>query len=381
MTGVAERAGPLAGLRVIELAGIGPGPYCAMLLADLGADVLRIDRPGPGLPCAQAGVLERGRRSVLLDLKQPQAGEVVLRLVERADVLLEGFRPGVMERLGIGPEACAARNPRLIYGRMTGWGQAGPLAERAGHDINYIARTGALHGVGPATGPPQVPLNLLGDFGGGGLLLAFGVLAALHERQQSGRGQVVDAAIIDGVASFMAMPYSLLASGMWQDARGVNPLDGSAPDYGVYETSDGKWLAVGALEPRFFELLVTGLGLTDLPDRSDPRHRATIRRRFAERIRERTRDEWVAVFEGTDACVAPVLSMREAPNDPHLAARQTYLNRDGVVQPAAAPRFSRTPGRAGATPSGAGADTVEALYDWGIEDVQELVAAGLAVQA
>jgi alpha-methylacyl-CoA racemase len=361
-----ERTGPLAGLRVIELAGIGPGPYCAMLLADLGADVLRIDRPGPTLAVAQVGALERGRRLVRLDLKGEGAVEAVLDLVERADVLIEGFRPGVTERLGLGPEHCHERNPGLVYGRVTGWGQDGPLAQSAGHDITYLARTGALHSIGPADGPPQVPLNLLGDFGGGGLMLAFGVLAALHERQGSGSGQVVDAAIVDGVASFMAMPYALLAAGIWRDGRGLNPLDGSAPDYGVYETSDGKWLAIGALEDRFYQELVAGLGLDDLPDRSQPEHRAGIRRRIADRIRERTRDEWVAVFDGTDACVAPVLTMLEAPGDPHLAVRQTYLPVDGVTQPAAAPRFSRTPARAGGQLIAAGGDQLAAVRrDWG----------------
>lgn len=376
--------GPLAGIRVLELAGIGPGPFCAMMLADQGADVLRVDRPVgqsayPAHP--ERELLNRGRRSVVLDLKHADAVATLLRLVERADVLIEGLRPGVTERLGVGPDACLERNPRLVYARMTGWGQDGPLAHAAGHDIGYIARTGALHAIGRAGGPPTMPVNLLGDFGGGGMFAAFGICAALVERAQSGRGQVVDAAIVDGVASLMAMPWMFMAQGLWRDQRGVNFLDGGAPYYDVYETADREWLAVGALEPQFYAALLRGLALEDAPDRTDPDNWPRLGELFTARFRERTRDEWAAVFTGTDACVEPVLSMSEAVNDPHLGARNTYVRVDGVVQPAPAPRFSRTPGVLDAPPPVPGQHTLDALADWGIDDAQQLVATGAAVQA
>src|SRR5690242_3113957 len=313
------RRGPLAGLRVFERAGIGPGPFCAMMLADQGASVLRVDRPGPGGPdgAGRGGsrdreFLNRGRRSAVLDLKHPRAVDALLRLADTADVLIEGLRPGVTERLGAGPEVCLARNPRLVYARMTGWGQDGPMANTVGHDIGYIARTGALHALGRAGGPPQFPANLLGDFGGGGMLVAFGICAALLERATSGTGQVIDAAIVDGVASLLAMPWMLIAQGQWRDERGVNLLDGGAPWYDVYEAADGGWLAVGALEPPFYAALLGGLELTAVPDRDDPANWPKLRAMFAARFKQRTRDQWAQVFAGSDACVEPVLSLLEA---------------------------------------------------------------------
>jgi alpha-methylacyl-CoA racemase len=376
------RRGPLVGIRVIELAGIGPAPFCAMMLADLGADVLRIDRPQASpSPNPQLALLNRGRRSVLLDLKNPIAADALLRLVDSADVLIEGLRPGVTERLGVGPDECVARNPRLVYARMTGWGQHGPLAATAGHDIDYLARTGALHALGHAGGPPQFPANLLGDFGGGGMLVAFGICAALIERARSGRGQVIDAAIVDGVASLLAMPWMMAAQGRWRDERGVNLLDGGAPWYDVYQGADGGWLAVGALEPQFYAALLAGLELTDVPDRDDPANWPHLRTTFTTRFRQRTRDQWVAVFAGTDACVEPVLSLDEARRDAHLVARETYVAPGGLTQPAPAPRFSRTPGALSHPPPGPGQHTREALADWGISDVDDLIASNAAVQS
>jgi alpha-methylacyl-CoA racemase len=374
---VTSRGGPLAGLKVVELAGIGPGPFAAMLLADLGAEVVRVDRPGGGgLIPAEMDVLARGRRSIAVDLKNPSGAEAVLRLAERADVLIEGFRPGVAERLGVGPEACHARNPRLIYGRMTGWGQDGPLAPRAGHDIAYIAITGVLHAIGRAGGPPQVPLNLVGDFGGGGMYLVVGVLAALWESARSGRGQVVDAAIVDGAAHLAAGIYGMLGAGLWHDQRGVNTLDTGAPFYDVYATADGGYVAVGAIEPQFYAELLARLGLTE---EEAPQTAAESRQRFAEVFRTRTRDEWTTVFEGSDACVAPVLSMTEAAGHPHLAARGTFVDCDGVVQPAPAPRFSRTEAVLGTPPAPAGTHTREVLADWDVAGADELIAAGAVV--
>jgi alpha-methylacyl-CoA racemase len=387
--------GPLAGIRVLELAGIGPGPFCAMMLADSGATVLRIDRPGadrPG-PAAASGpastaaarpertFLDRGRQSAVLDLKHPRAVDALLRLVDAADVLLEGFRPGVTERMGVGPEACLARNPRLVYARMTGWGQEGPLAATAGHDIGYIARAGALHALGRAGGRPEFPANLLGDFGGGGMVMVYGICAALVERATSGRGQVVDTAIVDGVASLLAMPLMLMAQGLWRDERGVNLLDGGVPWYDVYETADGQWMAVGALEQRFYTALLSGLDLADAPDRADPHNWPALRALLAARFKDRTRDEWTATFAGTDACVEPVLSLHEAAVDEHLTARRTYVTADGVIQPAPAPRFSRTPGQLPAPAPSRGQHTVEALTAWGLPDAADLVACGAAIQS
>ncbi|HEX6446772.1 MAG TPA: CaiB/BaiF CoA-transferase family protein [Streptosporangiales bacterium] len=360
-------SGPLAGLRVVELPCIGPGPFATMLLADLGADVVRVDRPGGGglqvIPPEQ-DLLGRGKRSVALDLKDAAAVERLLTLVERADLLVEGFRPGVAERLGVGPEDCLARAPQLVYGRMTGWGQDGPYAGQAGHDITYVAVAGALHAIGAAEGPPQVPLNLIGDFAGA-LYLTTGLLAALRETATSGRGQVVDAAMVDSTAHLMTVFHGLMANGAWRDQRGVNLLDGSAPFYGVYLTADGGWMAVGALEPPFYDEL---LRLLDIPveaaDRSDPSTWPALRGRLADAFSSRTREQWVAVFADSDACVAPVLSMTEAQHDPHLAARGTFTEHHGVVQPAPAPRFSRTTAALGRRPPSPGEHTDEVLADW-----------------
>jgi alpha-methylacyl-CoA racemase len=374
-------SGPLAGLRVVELAGIGPAPFAAMLLADLGADVIRVERPGrsawPADP--QLDLLQRGKRSIVVDLKKSEGVEVVRSLADRADVLLEGYRPGVAERLGLGPEDCSRSNPKLVYGRMTGWGQDGPLADRAGHDIAYIALTGALHAMGRAGDPPQVPLNLVGDFGGGSLYLLLGVLSALWETGRSGRGQVVDAAIVDGAASLMAMPFAFLGAGLWQDRRGSNLLDTGAPFYDVYETADGGWMAVGPLEPQFYRSFVELLGLADdpeLPGQFDLPGWPRLRRRFAEVFAGRSRADWTAVFAGSDACVAPVLSMTEAPAHPHLAARGTYVTRNGRVEPAPAPRFDRTPAELGAGPPRPGAHSREIAVELGL-DADRLLAEGV----
>ncbi|MEU1479560.1 CaiB/BaiF CoA-transferase family protein [Streptomyces sp. NPDC005760] len=377
--------GPLSGCRVLELAGIGPGPFAGMTLADLGAEVVRVDRPGgsglfPGFE--HVDVLNRGKKSVLLDLKRPDAVRAVLDMAARADVLIEGYRPGVAERLGLGPDDCLARNPRLVYGRMTGWGQDGPLARLAGHDIGYIALTGALHAVGSAGGPPQIPLNLVGDFGGGGTYLVIGVLAALREAERTGRGQVVDAAIVDGTAHLLAGTHMLLATGTWQDERGVNLLDGGAPFYAVYETSDGRHMAVGALEPKFYAELLAVLGLDEDPaaqhDRAGwPR----LRERLAAAFASRTQDEWAEAFSSSDACVAPVLSLREASDHPHIRARGTLVERDGVLQPAPAPRFSATPTALGSPPPVPGRHTADVLESWEVEDAEGLLSSGAAVQA
>jgi alpha-methylacyl-CoA racemase len=372
-------AGPLDGLRVVELAGLGPVPYCAMLMADLGADVVRVDRPGqpadPPWP-----VVGRGRRSVIVDLKHDAGPEALLALAERADVLLEPFRPGVAERLGIGPDACRNRSPRLVYGRMTGWGQTGPWSRMAGHDIDYIAVTGALHAIGREGGPPQPPLNLLGDFAGGSMFLLTGVLAALWERERSGRGQVVDASIVDGTASLTAFVHGLRAVGMWRDERGVNPLDTGAPYYDVYETADGEWMAVGAIEPAFFAELVRLLPLEGAPPQHDREQWPRLRAMLAARFRERSRDEWVEVFAGTDACVAPVLSFAEAAGHPQLAARGTLVEHDGVLQPAPAPRFSRTPGAISRSAPVAGAHSRQVYDEWGVSTADELIRAGAVIE-
>lgn len=362
--------GPLVGLRVVELAGIGPGPHAAMLLADLGADVVRVERPAGGLQLApnEHDQLLRNRRSIMLDLKDPTDREMLLALAQQADVLIEGLRPGVTERLGIGPADCRARNPRLIYARMTGWGQDGPLAGRAGHDITYIAISGVLNAIGSAEGKPVPPLNLVGDFGGGSMFLVLGVLAALWERERSGTGQVIDAAMVDGVSALAQMFWSMRACGLWTDQRGANLLDSGVPYYDTYVCSDGQYVAVGALEPQFYAALLDGLGLTDagLPDRSDPTGWPVLRQRFAQTFASRTRDEWMAVFEGTDACVAPVLSFAEVPAHPHIAARGTIITVGGVPQAAPAPRFSRTVPDIPTPPPQPGADTAAVLADWGI---------------
>ncbi|MFF9804165.1 CaiB/BaiF CoA transferase family protein [Streptomyces coeruleorubidus] len=361
--------GPLTGVRVVELAGIGPGPFAAMLLADLGADVVRVDRPGgPGLAIDPAyDVTNRNKRSVLVDLKAPNGPDQVLDLAARADILVEGYRPGVAERLGVGPEPCHARNPALVYGRMTGWGQGGPLADRAGHDIAYIAPTGTLGMIGRPDEPPAVPANLLGDYAGGSLYLVVGVLAALHHARATGTGQVVDAAIVDGVSHLATMIHGMLAAGGWQDRRGANLLDGGCPYYGTYETADGRYMAVGALEPRFYEEFLALLGIEDqAAARKDVTRWGELREQVAARFKTRTRDEWTGVFDGTDACVAPVLSLREAPHHPHLAARGTFTDHGGITQPAPAPRFSATPTSVRTGPARPGADTADVARDWDV---------------
>jgi alpha-methylacyl-CoA racemase len=363
--------GPLKGVKVIELAGIGPGPFCGMMLSDMGAEVLRIDRAqhvrGKASRHRAADVVGRGRRSVGVDLKNLAGVETILRLIERADVLIEGFRPGVMERLGLGPDVCLARNPRLVYGRMTGWGQQGPLAHAAGHDINYIALGGALHAIGRAGERPLPPLNLVGDYGGGGMLLAFGVLAALVERSQSGKGQVVDAAMVDGAAVLMALFHGMRAAGFWRDERGTNLLDTGAHFYDVYETADGKYVALGSIEPQFYaELLrLTGLGDESLPAQTDRARWPEMKERLAKVIKAKTRDEWTEIMEGSEVCFAPVLSMAEAPEHRHNKARGTFIELEGVVQPAPAPRFSRTPPEVAGPPAYLGQHTDEVLADWG----------------
>ncbi|MEV6840322.1 CaiB/BaiF CoA-transferase family protein [Streptomyces sp. NPDC051133] len=364
-----QGGGPLSGVRVVELAGIGPGPFAAMLLADLGADVVRVDRPGgPGLGIApEYDVTNRNKRSIVVDLKTPDGPARVLDLAARADILLEGYRPGVAERLGVGPGDCLARNPRLVYGRMTGWGQDGPLAPRAGHDVAYIALTGTLGMIGRPDEPPAVPANLLGDYAGGSLYLVVGVLAALHHARATGTGQVVDAAIVDGTAHLSAMIHGMLAAGGWQDRRAANLLDGGCPYYGTYETADGGYMAVGALEGQFYEEFLRLLGLADLaPARADWTRWDELRAHIAARFKSRTRDEWTAVFEGSDACVAPVLSLREAPHHPHLAARGTFTDHGGITQPAPAPRFSATPTTVRGGPALPGADTAAVAREWGI---------------
>jgi alpha-methylacyl-CoA racemase len=379
-----DGTGPLRGLKVVELAGIGPGPHACMILADLGADVIRIDRPGGQLLTGGShDLLNRGRPSVALDLKHPDAVATVLDLVESADVLVEGLRPGTTERLGLGPADCLGRNARLVYGRMTGWGQDGPLARTAGHDLGYIAITGALFGLGQDPSRPHFPTNLVGDFGGGSTYLVIGILAAVLEARLSGEGQVVDAAIVDGTAHLNSMTTGYLAGGLLTEQRASNLLDGGAPFYDLYETADGKHLAVGALEPQFYAELVAGLGIAEtVPDRDDPANHPELRQLITDAVRSRTQDEWVEVFDGTDACVAPVLPLTEAFGHPHLAARGTYVERDGVTEPAPAPRFSRTaPSLSTPPPAQPGEHTVEALTAWGVTDVHGLLASGAAVQA
>jgi alpha-methylacyl-CoA racemase len=366
-----QTRGPLHGLRVIELAGIGPGPYAAMLLADMGAEVVRVERPGPpasGVP-AQQDVLRRSRKSIVVDLRDPAGLQTVLALAGKADVLIEGFRPGVTERLGLGPQDCWAVNPRLVYGRMTGWGQNGPLSASAGHDIGYIALTGALGAIGRAGEAPLPPVNLVGDFGGGSTFLVMGVLAALWEAQRSGRGQVVDAAIVDGASSLTALLHGLMAAGQWVDRRGENLLDTGAPWYDTYRTADDQFMAVGALEPKFYAEFTRLLGLSDeiAALRADQTRWPELRSVIATAFAARTRREWTSVFDGTDACVAPVLSLTEAAAHPHLAARETFVTIDGIVQPAPAPRFSRTSSPQPTPPPAIGADTDEVLSCWGVE--------------
>ncbi|MGH3500196.1 MAG: CaiB/BaiF CoA transferase family protein [Nocardioidaceae bacterium] len=374
--------GPLSGVRVVELAGLGPAPFAGMMLAELGADVVKVDRPaggGIGIP-PEHDLLNRGRPSVCVDLKHPQGVETVRRLVDTADIFIEGFRPGVAERIGLGPDDLLTRRPALVYGRMTGWGQDGPMAGCAGHDINYIGVTGDLHAIG---GPdkPMVPLNLVGDFGGGAMYLVVGVLAALHETRASGQGQVVDAAVMDGSTHLATMVHGLAAAGMWGDQRASNLLDGGAPFYDVFATSDGRHMAVGPLEPQFYDELLRLLVLPEPPPAREqmsewPRLHAMVAARFL----EQTQAEWTAVFEGSDACVTPVLPLAEAPYHPQMAARGTLTRHEGVTQPMPAPRFSRTTTELGAPPPAPGQDSRSALLRWGLDDVDSLLAAGVVVQ-
>ena len=368
--------GPLEGIKIIEIAGIGPGPFCAMLLADMGADLIRVERAPsgnllPGDPDnPPLDVLNRGRRSIAVDLKSPEGAEVVLRLVESADGIFEGFRPGVAERLGIGPDDCAARNPKIVYGRMTGWGQDGPLAQAAGHDINYISIAGVLGQMQRAGEKPYPPLNLVGDFGGGGLLLAFGMVCALLETQRSGEGQVVDAAMVDGAAIMMTMFYGMKAMGVWGEPPGTNILDTGAHFYDVYECADGKFLSVGAIEPKFYAELcdLAGIEQAGLPVQMSRPEWPEATAKLAEVFKTKTRDEWAAIFDGTDACATPVLDMTEAPDHPHNKERETFVERNGVVQPAPAPRFGRTEAEIQRPPAHRGQHTDEVLGEFGFSD-------------
>jgi alpha-methylacyl-CoA racemase len=377
-----QGSGPLRGIKVVEIAGIGPSPHACMILADLGADVIRVERPGGQmLTGGPHDLLNRGRPSVALNLKEPDAIATVLDLVAEADVLIEGMRPGTTERLGLGPEECLARNPRLVYGRMTGWGQTGPLAKSAGHDMNYIAITGALFGMGQDKDRPHFPANLVGDFGGGSTYLVIGVLAALLEARLSGEGQVVDAAIVDGTANLNAMSSGYLAGGNMREERAANLLDGGMPFYDLYETSDGRHMSVGPLEPQFYNEFVKLLGIESAPDRYDFDQHDELRRLIIESFAARTQTEWTEVFEGTDACVAPILTLSEAVEHPHMAAREVFVENEGVRQPAPAPRFSRTTASLSTPPPvKAGADTREALTAWGIDGVDDLIARGVASQ-
>jgi alpha-methylacyl-CoA racemase len=362
------RQGPLSGLKIVEFAGIGPGPFCGMLLSDLGADVVRVDRKGQGRG-APSDVTARGRRSVALDLKKPESVEACLKLMEAADGIIEGFRPGVMERLGLGPEVALKRNPKLVYGRMTGWGQTGPWAHAAGHDMNYIAITGALHAIG-TDDKPVPPLNLVGDFGGGALYLAFGLMAGVIQARETGQGQVVDCAMSDGAASLMAMFYGMKGAGIWKEERRKNLLDGGAHFYDTYKCSDGKWISIGSIEPQFYALLLEKTGIND-PEFQKQHDRSAwpdLRQKLAHVIAQKTRDEWTEIMGGTDVCFAPILDLDEAPKHPHNAARQTFVEVAGVVQPAPAPRFSQTPGAIQGPPPAIGAHDREALSDWGFSD-------------
>ncbi len=377
-------SGPLQGLKIVEMVGIGPGPFCAMMLADQGAEVIRIHSKGSRGTLPIQGtpndVLARGRKSMAIDLKKPGAKEAVLHLIGQADALIEGFRPGVMERLGLGPDVCLAANPKLVFGRMTGWGQTGPLAHAAGHDLNYIALSGALQAIGPKDGKPVVPLNLIGDFGGGGLLLAFGMLAALLEARQSGKGQVVDAAMTDGAALLSAMFYGFKASGFWSNKRSSNLLDGAAHFYDTYECADGKYVAIGSIEPQFYALLLEKTGITDpaFQQQMNAKDWPNLKAKLAAVIKEKSRAAWCTIMEGTDICFAPVLDWDEAPQHPHNKARETFVEIGGVVQPAPAPRFSRTKSETPASPVKNDANTMEILTNWGIaaETISKLQESG-----
>jgi alpha-methylacyl-CoA racemase len=377
-------AGPLTGFRVIEMAGIGPGPFCAMLLADMGAEVIRIQARAATLLSpilnTKYDVLARGRRSMAIDLKKPGACEAILKLVAKADALIEGFRPGVMERLGLGPQVCQGRNPRIVYGRVTGWGQTGPLAQTAGHDITYLARTGVLQAIGAADGRPAVPLNVVADMGGGGLLLAFGIVCAILEAKQSGAGQVIDSAMVDGAALLASSVYGLKAAGMWTNDRDSNLLDGGAHFYGTYECADGRYIAIGALEPQFYSLLLEKIGLdpADFQPQMNPEHWPRLKARLAAHFKNRVRADWMALLEETDACVAPVLNWDEAMADPHNQARNSFIQVDGITQPAPAPRFSRTQSQVSRGPARLDEHTHEILSDWGLpeSEIAVLTSAG-----
>ena len=366
--------GPLQGLTIIEIAGIGPGPYSAMLLADMGADVIRVERPGGSMFTAahnpKLDFLNRGKRCICINLKEPQGVQTALELVAGADALLEGNRPGVMERLGLGPDTCLEKNPRLVYGRMTGWGQEGPMAQAAGHDINYVALSGALHAMGRAGEKPAIPLNLVGDFGGGGLILAYGLVCALLEAKSSGQGQVVDAAMIDGVASLMTSTFAANQVGFWSDERGTNLLDSGSHFYEVYETADGKYVSLGSIEPQFYSALLEQLGedAVHFENQFDMPNWPAMKERMADIIRRKTRDEWDDIFDGVDVCYAPVLSMGEVRQHPHHQARGTFLEEDGVWQPAPAPRFSRTTARLRGCAAEVGEHTWEVLRELGLNE-------------
>jgi len=382
--------GPLEGIKVVEIAGIGPGPFASMMLADMGAEVIRVDRAGTaasrGLPEGpNTDASNRGRKSIAVDLKNPAGVETVLRLVEQADALIEGFRPGVAERLGIGPDDCMARNPKLVYGRMTGWGQDGPMAPRAGHDINYIALSGVLSAMSRQGEKPMPPLNLVGDFGGGGMLIAFGVLCGVISAGRTGAGQVVDAAMVDGAALLATMVFSMRGMGMWHDEPGTNMLDTGAPFYDTYECADGRYISIGSIEPQFFAELMehTELGGMELPHQMDRSKWPEMKALYAEVFLKKTRDEWTAIMDGTDICFAPVLTMDEAPAHPHNAARNTFVDVAGVTQPAPAPRFSGTPTATPTPAAHAGEHTNEVLAAWGFsaEDIAGLVEGNAVVQA
>ena len=364
--------GPLKGIRVIEMAGIGPGPFCAMMLSDMGAEVVRIDRLNQKGAGSRANVLNRGRRSLALDLKTPQGVETVLALIDKADVLIEGFRPGVMERLGLGPEPALQRNSKLVYGRMTGWGQTGPLAQTAGHDINYISIAGALGAMGYADRPPTPPLNLVGDFGGGAMYLLSGVLAALIERSNSGQGQVIDAAMTDGTASLLSPFFGLMAMNLWTTDRSSYKLDGGAHYYGSYECSDGKYISIGSIEPQFYALLLEKCEITydAVLAQQDQSGWPELRTKVAILFKTKTRDDWCAIMEGTDVCFAPVLNLKEASHHPHNEARATYVDFEGVTQPAPAPRFSRTQGEIQSSAALAGEHSEQVLRDWGFDETE-----------
>ena len=372
--------GPLSGYKIVEIAGIGPGPFCAMMLADLGAEIVRVDRKSSAGARTKFDILNRGRKSIAVDLKNADGIETVLRLIEKADALIEGFRPGVMERLGLGPEACLARNPRLVFGRMTGWGQDGPLAHAAGHDINYVSLTGALHAIGRKGETPVPPLNLVGDFGGGGMMLALGIVSALLETQKSGKGQVVDAAMTDGSAALMGIIYGLKQAGIWSNEKGTNLLDGGAHFYDSYACADGKWVSIGSIEPQFYALLLEKTGVTDpaFQNQMDKDQWPALKAKLAEVLKTKTRDEWCAIMEGSDVCFAPILDMDEAPEHPHNKSRETFIQIEGVTQHAPAPRFSRSVNDTPGPPPIAGAHTDEILASWGFSeaDVSDLKSKG-----